>query len=252
MNTDYVEFVRDIFAVTALRWRWSGQGFQSALAQVARGRRGRVVQGPGQTLLFGAPSSSGLRHEIDAGVQSQGWIAMLEAKAVVAGPTKNDLMIFDGKTLDFYFERIQASRPGNHYRVLVSGYVVPRAVAVFCYQRGVVAIEPGLIPIPVILNCLASPAADGIFSDCEMAEADRLFRMACAPMEEIWVPEGHRVSVALRRFSQRDAEDTRYMHERMSMALWQQLTLLENDWLDRLARSVVSRSTVLQALEVAA
>ncbi len=165
---ELVRFVRDVFLL-ARSGGVGGDVFEQAITQLARRCHGcAFVQGPGQTTLFGRRAASGLGHELDTSIQAASWVAMVEAKAVSVGPTKNDLLIFDGKTFDLYVDRLLARRSGPHYRLLASAYPIRENIACFGVQKGIICISPELMPIPLLLAMLARPIADEIFSDIEM------------------------------------------------------------------------------------
>ena len=66
----------------------------------------RATQGPGALHLFGFPSASGVKHEIDAA--GMGDVALvIEAKDHQYGISKEHIDIFHGRTLDYFEGAVQ-------------------------------------------------------------------------------------------------------------------------------------------------
>jgi hypothetical protein len=244
-----VQFARDIFLLARCGSSWTGEEFEEAVAQLARRCPGIIfVQRPGQARLFGRRGASRLGHEFDAGIQGGTWVVLVEAKATVGGPRKNDVLIFDGKSMDVYVDRWLARRVGPHYRVLASAYPIRDEVACYAAQRGIMCVEPNRVPLPIILRLLSKPLADNLFADSEMQEADRLFTPTCLPMEQVWPVIGDEIRIKLRRFRASDASDLMYLHDVMSERIVEYLDSVEPHWAADRARPLRSRSIAAEAL----
>jgi len=209
---------------------WDGYDLQQTISQVARARCGVVVQGAGDTRFFGRVGASRLRHELDTGLHTSSWVGFVEVKATLSGPTKNDVLIFDGKTVDIYIDRLLHARSGPHFRVIVSATSIDARVRAFCYQRGIVCVEPDLLPLPVLAKLLENDAIERLFSDVDLEEADRLFISGSAPMEQIWKVQGNSLSVRLRRFSAATLDDVAYLQTKMTSTILDHLAVTDPDW----------------------
>src|SRR5258708_510194 len=85
---------------------WARGRLWERRAAAALGLHTWSLQGPGSLRLFGCTSASGFRHELDCAGHCNGRTVICEAKAyAVAGPTKNDVCLFDRKTFDLYVAR---------------------------------------------------------------------------------------------------------------------------------------------------
>jgi hypothetical protein len=177
-------------------WEGGRQWESAALRALGSG----VRQGPGSLKLFGHQAASGLNHELDGAKAGKGWTLVHEANAYARrSPSKDELLSFDRKTFDLFISRRKAGEEDNHWRAFVSAGSIDDDLRRYCYFYGIVAIDPELIPLPMLLRMAARPNADVYFQDRILGELVRLGELACAPMEAHYVPEGrHRLCVDLR------------------------------------------------------
>ena len=182
--------------------RFSGWQGGREWEQAALGALGlRPRQGPGSLKLFGSGSASGLSHEIDGAGAGRDWTLIHEAKAYSGrGPSKEDLFCFDRKTFDLYVARRRASEECEHWRALISAGPIDDGLRQFCYLYGIVAVDPELIPLPMLVRMAARQNADLYFQDRILGELVRLGEVACGPMESFYTPEGrHRLCLDMRK-----------------------------------------------------
>jgi hypothetical protein len=180
-------------------WR-AGRGWERSALAAFKAAGASVCQGPGNLTLFGRGSTSGVSHEIDGAGAGRGWTLMHEAKAYSGrGPSKEELFCFDRKTFDLFVERRRAGEEGLHWRALVSAGPIDDDLRRYCYLYGVIAVDPVLVPLPVLLRMVAKPEADLFFEDKVLGELVRLGEGACGPIEARYTPEGrNRLSLDLR------------------------------------------------------
>jgi len=198
------EFVADAFVLlqyTQLR----RSDLEQAVALLARRRlRHAVVQSPRQYGLFGRRGASGLRHEVDAGIVASSWIGLIEVKSSEA-ISKNDLLIFDGKTMDLYLDRIRNRRSGPHYRFFLSAVPIQPEPAAFAMQRAIILVEPRLVPIPFLLRLVGALQLGVGPTGADMA----LLIRSTQPMEGIWRPQRGELLLLLDGFDAIDANAAR-------------------------------------------
>jgi hypothetical protein len=180
-----------------------------------------IRQGPGSLTLFGSKSASGLRHEIDGSGALHSWTVVLEAKAYSdRGPSKIDISFFDRKTFDLYVARRRAGEQGPHYRIMASTQAFDPAMLKYCYLYGIVAVDPNLIPLPVLLRMASRPMAGSYFQDGMLAELVRLAEPACGPLERRYAPDGpHHLRFDVRLFPERDLSDLLWVHQTVTSDL---------------------------------
>lgn len=192
------------------------------LASLVLGRTGSwAKQGPGSLTLFGGGSASGLIHELDAVGSRHGWTLICEAKAYASNsPSKVDVCLFDRKTFDVYVERRRAGEAGPHWRVLVSATPINDAVRQFCYLYGIVAIDPELVPLPVLLRMASRQSADEYFRDNVLGELVRLGELGSGPMESRYVPDGpNHLRFDLRAFDRTQLNDLLWLQKTVTADL---------------------------------
>jgi hypothetical protein len=180
-----------------------------------------IRQGPGALTLFGSRSASGLRHELDGGGACHSWTAVLEAKAYGdRGPSKVDVCLFDRKTFDLYVARRRAGEKGPHFRIMASTQPFDPALLKYCYLYGIVAVDPRLFPLPMLVRMASRPMASSYFQDGILAELVRLGEPACGPLERRYVPDGpHHLRLDVRLFPERDLSDLLWVHQTITADL---------------------------------
>lgn len=194
-----------------------GDRWQRQLA-AATAFSARRVQGPGNLTLFGLPSASGLRHELDNAAEYGDGAVLMEAKAYLRnGPSKNDVCIFDRKTLDFFMERIRRRIPGPHWRVLASATGADKRVRQYCYLHSIVLVEPGRLPLPLLLRAAGKPEADLWLPEKLLQEIDRLGSLAAGPIDARYIPDNAgSLRLDARLFRREDLEDLDWLHGLLS------------------------------------
>jgi hypothetical protein len=177
-----------------------------------------VLQGPGRLTLFGTRSASGLGHEID-GCGAQGSSTLiLEAKAYGdRGPSKEDLMFFDRKTFDLYVARRRVGEQGPHYRVMASTQGIDPALRKYGFLYGIIAVEPDVLPLPMLLQMAGRPAARRFFQGGLLADFLRLGTAACGPLESRFVPDGpNHLRFDISMLPDQDLEDLLWLQQELS------------------------------------
>jgi hypothetical protein len=143
---------------------------------------------------------------------------ILEAKAYGGrGPSKEDLMFFDRKTFDLYVARRRAGEQGPHYRVLASTQSMDPAVRKYCFLYGIIAVEPDVLPLPLLIRMSSRPAARRFFQRGLLPDFLRLGAAGCGPLESRFVPEGRnylRFDISL--LPEQDLEDLLWLQQELS------------------------------------
>ena len=207
-------------------------------------------QGPGSLTLFGRRSASGVRHEFDAAGGDSSWTLIAEAKAYgESSPSKKEICCFDRKTFDTYVERRLVGERGPHFRVLVSAGPVDDDLRRYCFLYGIVTVDPGLIPLPVLLRMAGRAVADEYFSDAILSELVRLAEPACASMELRYVPDGpDHLRFDIRRFSRRDLNDLLWLQKTVSGDLLELVDVTSPGYFEDLASVLIARLGLEPAL----
>lgn len=127
-----------------------GRAYEAALYAFCDGRGFRLTERAGSRTLCESVSASGLRHESDAVVALPDITIHVEVKHLGHEVSKNDLMIFNQKGLDFMMSGATPLRVRPLYRVFLSGGPLSHEARCFALLWGIVAVEPGVLPLPLL------------------------------------------------------------------------------------------------------
>lgn len=146
------------------------------------------------TLGTGLSAFSGLFHEHDLGVIDGPQLVVMELKhRRRGGISKDDLLLFNQKTLDFELALIRAGTRSRLVRAFVTNdRGVKDSLRAFCVQWGILLVEPELPPIPTLVAALrdleGSPAASASPRfESSLLMAEKLGR-CIRPLDRILVP----------------------------------------------------------------
>jgi hypothetical protein len=180
-----------------------GRCFEGALYTFCERRRFGLSERAGSRTLCNTTSASGLRHESDGVIACADMILHVEAKHLTEEVSKNDLMIFNQKGLDFMLTGDPRLRTRPLYRLLLSGSRLSREARRFSTLWGIITVEPDLMPLPV-LHWLAGSTF--VNNPGEQKIADRIWReipVMVAPLQERIVAFPHASTAQRRRWPQR-------------------------------------------------
>lgn len=161
--------------------------FQDYCIQKGRGLRTSA----GSLLLFDLPASSGLRHEVDSGMKIGNSLLYSEYKAHVV--PKTEVMVFNQKSLDYYFTYALENGARPFFRALISDSYIEKAVRRLCYMWSIITVEPQLLPIPVVLRTILRDIHCSLFEPPIRREAVRILPHACRSLNDILSADPTRV-----------------------------------------------------------
>jgi hypothetical protein len=147
-------------------------------------------QHAGFTHLFDQRSTSGCRHELDGAADGWAGRVVVEAKARADGLRKDDVALFHLKTFDYYTRALPGASSDRWWRLLVSAGPVREDVRRLCATQAIVVVEPGILPIPVLVWTAGRPEADRFLRNPLLQELLRIGGRAMAPMQQRWAPDG--------------------------------------------------------------
>ncbi len=177
------------YAVPGLGGRPDGRAWEQAVSSLLWRPGIHRRQHAGTMGLLGSESASGARHEIDGAGHGPTTGIWIEAKAR-SGVDKSDIAVFDLKCADLYKAAARhnpnATRSARWWPVFVSSEPAGESVRRLCVSLGIVLCDPLRVPLPVLLRAAANPEADMYLSEALLAEAVRLFEIACRPMQDRW------------------------------------------------------------------
>lgn len=132
----------------------TGGDFEKGLRQLLESSGHIVNICPGE-LHFGreALTLTGLAHELDLGITDRRYSqCIFELKYRQAGDlSKDDLLIFNQKVIDFYLSLARSEEPPDIYRVFITNMRgLDDGFRQFCYTWGIGLVEPTLYPLPAL------------------------------------------------------------------------------------------------------
>jgi len=213
-----------------------GRDFEQLFYDLCDRRGIHLCERAGARTVAQSRSASGLPHEVDGATRAVDCITHWELKHLTMGVPKNELLIFNGKGLDF----LQGSRPlaarTPVLRFLLSGAGVRDECRYFAVLWGIMIVEPFRLPLPLLYEAVARGAAACLSpAECDVVR-DRAY-WACRPLQKV-IRELHEWSSAPRGPSPcgpgalRIAKEVLDVQEQIGATVVDYLDENFNDWLD--------------------
>lgn len=161
-----------------------GRSFERVFYSLCERCQLQLSEKAGSRTLAGQPSASGLAHEVDGATRAAGYLTHWELKNLSAPLEKNELLIFNSKSLDFLqgHERRAAGLP--LHRFLLSGGTVPDGCRRFASLWGIMVIEPLRLPFPLLREAAARGGVDALNS-AEMQAVQDFAAWACRSTQAV-------------------------------------------------------------------
>lgn len=161
-----------------------GRRFERLFYDICDRRGVHLSEKAGSKSLAEQRSASGFGHEVDAATRSVGCITDWELKHLTARLPKNELLIFNGKALDFLYGSSRFFARIPILRFLLSGSNVRDECRHFAALWGIMIIEPERLPLPLIYEAVARGAARCLSSaDCNAVR--KYLTWACRPLQTV-------------------------------------------------------------------
>ena len=174
-----VELVADMFAIVqyweppAIPGYERGRLFEEIFYRYCEHRKICLTERAGSRTLNGHRSASGFLHESDAVIVTSDVCVHAELKHLTSELSKNELLVFNQKGLDFLFADNAIIRQCPLYRIVVSATVLSPAARQFALQWGIIVIEPDRLPL-LLIHALSGHQVPGL-ANISLAEQDEIW-----------------------------------------------------------------------------
>jgi hypothetical protein len=198
-------------------------------------------QGPGSLSLFGGPSLSGARHEIDGAASSRQGSAIVECKATGGGITKGDAAIFHFKVMDFYKRSIVSASRECWWPFMCGTLPTAWSARAAAFSLGLLVCDPGRLPLPVLLRAAGQPCADMHLPEKLLQELVRLGEQVLRPLQERWRyrPASSELVFEPHRWTESGIEELLWLEDELSGLLLQLFDKCRPGMLEAMAEKLI-------------
>lgn len=132
-----------------------GRNFERLFYSICDRRSIHLTEKAGSSSLAEQRSASGFKHEVDGATRSVECVTQWELKHLTTKLEKNELLIFNNKSLDYLQGSNQFYARIPLHRFLLSGNEVRDECRNFAILWGITMIEPGRLPLPLIYEAMS-------------------------------------------------------------------------------------------------
>jgi hypothetical protein len=136
-----------------------GRNFENLFYSLCERRGLRLTERAGARSVGDQKSGSGLAHEVDAGSRGARFATHWELKHLSASPNKNDLLIFNGKSLDFLLGHDESAATTPLLRFFLTGTNVSDECRRYAAFWGISIIEPDRLPLSLLYESVVRGGA---------------------------------------------------------------------------------------------
>ena len=138
-----------------------GRRFERILYKYCENYGLPITERSGARTVRRVRAASGFLHETDAVLSFPDVTIHFELKHLISEVTKNDVLVFNQKGLDFLLAEEYRIRDLPFYRILLSGGLVSPTARRFALLWGILVIEPDRLPF-VLLHFLAGRVVENL------------------------------------------------------------------------------------------
>ena len=194
----------------------------------------------GARSVGGQRSASGFAHEVDGAIRGASCTTYWELKHLSTPLEKNELLIFNGKALDFLYDASALFRSTALLRFLLSGRPIRDESRVFSVEWGITVIEPDRLVIPLLYEAVARGFVANLSQTDQEAVID-LAPWACRSLQKVVADLAARCELGMRAnpFSAaRRAKEILDLQEQIGADILDAIEDRYPDWVNNLANEV--------------
>lgn len=147
-----------------------GRNFERLFYSICERRHVLLSEKAGARTLGGRRAASGFNHEVDGASRGMNASTLWELKHLSSPLEKNELLVFNGKALDFLQggDALTAKMP--LLRFLLSGGNIRDDCRRYAVLWGIAVVEPGRVPLPILYEA----AARGVVGNLSLSDEDAI------------------------------------------------------------------------------
>jgi len=217
-----------------------GRNFEQLFYRICDRLGMHLTEKAGSRSVAGQRSTSGFAHEVDGATRAASATTYWELKHLSLPLEKNELLIFNGKALDYLYDGSSLFRSTPLRLFLLSGGNIRADCRVYGIQWGITIIEPGRFVVPLIYEAMVRGLAPSL-SVADQAAVRVLAPWACRPLQDVVKDFAARcasnTNLAPTSVSRRASEITD-MQEQIGRDVLDCIEERHPDWVNDLAQTV--------------
>ena len=217
-----------------------GRNFEQCFYKICDRLGVHLTEKAGGRSVAGQYSASGFAHEVDAATRAASATTYWEMKHLSAPLEKNELLIFNGKALDFLYDAKPLFRIVPLLRFLLSGGNIRDDCRIFAIQWGITVIEPGRLVVPFLYEALARGFDTGL-SNVDKEAICRFAPWACRSLQAVAQDFALRCGTdgcTIKTSLARRAKEVADMQEQIGKNILDSIDEKYPDWVNDLAQEV--------------
>lgn len=161
-----------------------GRNFEQLFYDICARRGVNLCEKAGSRTLAQQRSASGFGHEVDGATRSVDHLTHWELKHLTTELDKNQLLVFNGKGMDYLYGSSTFFAKIPMLRFLLSGWNVGQESRFYTVLWGIMLMEPGRLPLPLLYEAVARGAGECLSpADCEAVK--HKLPWACRPLQSV-------------------------------------------------------------------
>jgi hypothetical protein len=218
-----------------------GRDFEKLFYRVCDQRGLSLTERAGSRSLAGQRSASGFGHEVDGATRALECITHWELKHLTTELAKNELLVFNGKGMDFLYGSNPLYARVPLRRFLLSGSDVGGESRLYAVQWGIILIEPDRLPLPLLYEAVARGAGTRL-SEHDRAAVRSQVPWACRPLQHAlkeisdWAAGSEQTRCG--PLANRHAREVIAIQEQIGLDVIDCLAELDPEWIDDAAKAM--------------
>jgi hypothetical protein len=216
-----------------------GRNFEALFYSICARRGVNLCEKAGCRTLAQQRSASGFGHEVDGATRSVDHLTHWELKHLTTDLDKNQLLVFNGKGMDFLIGSDPFFAKIPMLRFLLSGRNVGQESRYYSGLWGIMLLEPGRLPLPLLYEAVARGAGECL-KPAELDAVKYEVAWACRPLQAVLTElsawgNGTTNPSRCGPTASRHAREILDIQEELGSDVMDHLAEADPDWIDEIA-----------------